>query len=648
LRSKRRPCGFAPSTVGAFATALLAAAAPSAARAQEIDALRGMSIEDLQNINVTSVSKTDMPLSDAAAAIYVISRDDIIRSGATTIPEMLRLAPNLQIYQTSPARWVATARGLDGNDAAQNFSNKLLVLVDGRTVYTPLFSGVYWDMPDVLPDDVDRIEVISGPGATLWGANAVNGVINIITRSASDSKGLYADVRAGPDRQAIGARISGRAGDTLSYQVHGRYLHEQAFDLASGASADDGWRHLTGGFRLDWTPAQADLVTLEGEMFGARENLLNADRENISGRSLTMHWNHDLGSAGSLQLQAFYDRIKRNDKPTGGGKFHTDTFDVELQHNFNAGAHSVVWGAGARVVDYDIDGSPTLFFDPAHRSLFIGDIFAQDSIALSDDLTLVAGLKAEHLPYSGFSLLPELRLAWKVAPAALLWASAERAVRSATPFDEDVQERSGGVISISGNRQFQTEKLTALEAGARLQPAASLSFSLTAFYHRYDDLRTIEAVPGPFVLNLTWGNQLKGETYGLEGWADWRVARWWTLTLGATVLERDLHFKPGATFLSGVLGTGQVGNDPPYVFKLQSSMNPLPDVTLDLTFRAYGALRQSDVEAYRELSGRLAWRLTPAIAISLDGTNLLHDRHQEYPGGDYIPRRIMGGLELRY
>jgi iron complex outermembrane receptor protein len=607
-----------------------------------------MSIEDLQNINVTSVSKTDMPLSDAAAAIYVISRDDILRSGATTIPEMLRLAPNLQVYQTSPARWVATARGLNGNDAAQNFSNKLLVLVDGRTVYTPLFSGVYWDMPDVLPDDVDRIEVISGPGATLWGANAVNGVINIITRPASASKGLYADIRAGPDRQALGARISGRAGDSLSYQVHGRYLHEQAFELAPGVSHEDGWRHLTGGFRVDWTPTQADLVTLEGEIFGARENLLNADSEHISGRSLTMHWNHDLGFAGALQAQAFYDRIKRNDKPTGGGKFHTDTYDVELQHNFTAGANSILWGAGARRVDYDIDGSPTLFFAPAHRSLFIGNVFAQDSIALSDDLTLIAGLKAEHLPFSGFSLLPEVRLAWKAAPAALLWASAERAVRSATPFDEDVQERSGGIIAISGNRQFQTEKLTALEAGMRLQPAASLSVSATAFYHRYDDLRTVELGSGPFVLNLTWGNGLKGETYGLEAWADWRPARWWTLTLGGTVLERDLRFKGSPTFLSDLLGTGQVGNDPPYVVKLQSSMNPLPDVTFDLTFRAYGALRQSDVKAYQELGGRVAWRVTPAVALSLDGTNLLHDRHREYPGGDYIPRRIMGGLELRY
>jgi iron complex outermembrane receptor protein len=436
--------------------------------------------------------------------------------------------------------------------------------------------------------------------------------------------------------------------DTLSYQVHGRYLHDQAFDLPSGASAQDGWRHFTGGFRLDWAPGETDHVVLQGEAFGAREKLPGADRQSLSGRSATLHWTHDLGSAGELRAQAFYDRIARNDKPTGGGKFHTDTFDAELQHNFTRGAHAVVWGAGARVVDYDIDGSPTLFFDPAHRSLFIGNIFAQDSISLSDTLTLVAGLKAERLPYSGTSLLPELRLTWKVAPSSLLWASAERAVRSPTPFDEDVQERSGGVISISGNRAFQTEELTAVEAGGRFQPTPSLSFSATAFYHRYDKLRTIELGTGPYALNLTWGNNLEGNIYGFEAWADWRVAPWWTLAFGGTVLKRDLEFKPGNTFLSDLLGTGQVGNDPPYVIKLRSSLNPLTNVTLDVSLRAYGPLHASAIEAYRELDGRFAWQATPSIALSLSGTNLLHDRHVEYPGGDFIPRRVMGGLELRY
>jgi iron complex outermembrane receptor protein len=633
------------SRIGLVSVAL--AASPLAARAQELDSLRGMSIEDLAEINVSSVSKTDMPLADAAASIYVINREDIVRSGATTLPEILRLAPNLQVYQQTPSSWVVTARGLNGNKDAQSYSNKLLVLVDGRTVYTPLFSGVYWDLPDVLPDDIDRIEVISGPGATLWGANAVNGVINIITRNASETKGLYVDARAGPDRQAIGARLSGRAGENLSYAIHGRYLHEDGFDLASGASAKDPWRHLQGGFRLDWTPGDADLVTLQGDIFGGRDGLPGTSEEDISGRNLTARWNRDMGGSGQLQAQVFYDRIARDSRSTGGGKFRTDTFDGELQHNITFGAHTIVWGAGARVVDYRIAGTPSFFFDPPHRNLFIADGFAQDSVALSKSVTFVAGLKAEHLPYAGTSLLPEVRLAWKASPKALIWASAERAVRSPTPFDEDVQERLPPLVSLSGNPQFRTEKLTAFELGARVQPAKTFSLSATAFYHHYRDLRNVEFGSGPFALNLTWGNNLKGDIYGVEAWADWQATRWWKLSLGGTWLEEDLHNTPGA---SAILPATQDGNDPPYVLTLRSSMNPLPHVTLDLDARAVGRLRNGSVKAYRELDGRIAWQVAPAVALSLSGTSLLHDRHLEYPGpgADYIPRRIMGGVELRY
>jgi iron complex outermembrane recepter protein len=625
------------------APALIAAALPDAALAQSVDELREMSIDDLAELNVSSVSKTDQPLGDAAAAIYVITRDDILRSGAVTIPEMLRLAPNLQVYQTSPSGWVVTARGLSGNLEAQNFSNKLLVLIDGRTVYTPLFSGVYWDMPDLLPDNIDRIEVISGPGAALWGSNAVNGVINIITRRSSETEGLYADVRAGPDRQAIGARISGQAGDKLSYSVHGRFLHEDHAYTAAGASAEDGWRHYQGGFRLDWTPSEADLVTLSGDLFDGREHLSGNRVVDLSGRNATLRWARDLGGAGQLQAQAFYDRIARNDQATGGGKFHTDTFDLELQHNFVAGAHTLVWGAGARIVDYDIEGTDALFFDPAQRSLFIGNAFVQDSFALSDELTLIAGLKAEKLPYSGVSVLPEARIAWKPSPTALIWGAVQRAVRSATPFDQDVQERSGGIIAIFGNPEFRTEKLTAFELGTRVQPDPTVSLSATAFWHRYDDLRSIEFTTGPFLLNLTWGNGLEGSTYGIEAWADWRVTPWWTLAVGGTVLERDFEFKEGA---SGILGTGQLGNDPPYKIDVRSSMNVHHDVTLDLDFRAVGALSQSNISAYQELGGRLAWQATSNLTLSVTGANLFHDRHREYPGGDAIPRRVMGGVEL--
>lgn len=627
--------------------ALVIAALPSAqASAQTVEELREMSIEDLAQVNVSSVSKTDQPLADAPAAIYVITRDDILRSGAATLPEMLRLAPNLQVYQTSPSNWVVTARGQNGNLEAQNFSNKLLVLIDGRTVYTPLFSGVYWDMPDLLPDNVDRIEVISGPGAALWGSNAVNGVINVITRRASEAGGLYADVRAGPDRQAAGARISGAAGESLSYSAFGRVLHDEHFYTAAGDSAEDGWRHYQGGFRLDWTPNDADRLTLHGDLFGGRENLAGDRHVDISGRSAALQWARDMGDAGQVQVQAFYDRIARDDQATGGGKFHTDTYDLELQHNVIAGAHSLVWGAGGRIVDYNIEGTDALFFDPPNRSLFIGNAFVQDSFALTDNLTLIGGLKAERLPYAGVSLQPEVRIAWKPSPTTLIWGAVQRAVRSPTPFDEDVQERSGGLIAILGNREFRTEKLTAFELGTRLQPDSAFSLSATVFYHRYDDLRSIDfAASGPFLVNLTWGNQLRGDTYGIETWANWRATPWWTLAASATVMENDFEFKPGGL---PILSTGQLGNDPPYEIMLKSAMNLPHDVTVDFDFRAIGALSQSNVSAYQELGGRLAWRASPNVTLSISGTNLLHDKHLEYLGGDLIPRRVMGGVELRF
>ena len=611
--------------------------------AQTIEELRTMSIEDLAQINVTSVSKSEQPLSQAPASIFVITREDIISSGAATLPEMLRLAPNLQVYQTAPGKWVITARGLNGNLAAQNFSNKLLVLIDGRTVYTPLFSGVYWDMPDVLPDNIDRIEVISGPGATLWGANAVNGVINVITRNSSEVGGLYTEARIGPDRQVAGVRIAGQVVDDLSISAHARYLHESEFTSPSGLDAFDGRRRISGGFRADWTPNDADSLMLQGEVFGGRVDHAGPMHEPLSGRNLTLRWNRTVGS-GEIQAQVFYDRIARDERVTGGAKFHTDTYDAEVQHSFKpAERHSIVWGAGARWVDYDITGSPTLYFDPAKDRLFIFDIFAQDSFAITPNLTLIAGLKAEHLPYAGTSLLPEVRAAWKPAPSVLLWAAASRALRSPTPFDTNVEERVD-VISVSGNRDFLPEKLTALELGTRVQPATTLSLSATLFYHRYDDLRSIEFVEGPGLLALGWDNKIKGKTYGLDAWSDWRPTPWWTLSAGATVLQRDFTARSNSSML---LGTEQVGNDPPYWLTLRSSMTPLPGLTVDMNLRAVGALRDATVPAYRELGGRLAWQATPAMALSLSAANLLHKRHQEYPGGDLIPRRVMGGVEVR-
>ncbi len=604
--------------------------------------LSNLSIEQLANIKVRSVSKREEPLSEAPASLYVIDHDQIVRSGATTVPEMLRLAPNLQVYQETPAHWVVTARGLNGLPFAQSFSNKLLVLVDGRTVYTPLFSGVYWDLPDLLPDDIERIEVISGPGATLWGANAVNGVINIITRPAAATSGAYVAIEGGAVQQVASLRFSGQAGKTLSYRVYGRWLRQDAAQLPAGGSAGDDWHRFGGGFRVDWNAGGPDAVTFQGDIFGGREDELGGPHEDISGHDLVLRWNRDTGQGQGLQVQAFYDRMQRGDTSTSGS-FHVDTYDLDLQHSLQLGdRNQLVWGAGGRIAHYQINGSPSFFFDPNSRDLLIANLFAQDTLTLGKAVTVTAGVKAEHDPYVGFSLLPDVRIAVKPAQSTLLWAAASRAVRSPTPFDEDVQERVPGV-SLMGDSGFRTEKLTAYEVGLRAQPLSGLSFSLTGFYHHYDDLRSVEVVPGPG-LSLQWANNLAGHSYGLEAWANANLLSWWTLSAGATLLDEDFHFKPGA---SGIIGTWQNGVDPGHYLTLRSSMNLGPAVAFDLDFRAVGRLPHAGVPAYSELGGRLAWTVSNHFALSLSGANLLHAHHVEYPGGDAISRTVMAGLEWR-
>jgi iron complex outermembrane receptor protein len=608
------------------------------------DDLSSLSIEQLANIHVRSASKREEPLSAAPAAMYVIDHGQIVRSGAVTIPEMLRLAPNLQVYQQTPAHWVVTARGLNGSPDAQSFSNKLLVLIDGRTVYTPLFSGVYWDLPDLIPDDIERIEVISGPGATLWGANAMNGVINIITRSPGAAPGVYADARGGTVQQSAGLRFAGQAGEKLSYRVYGRWLRQDAADVPGGGSAEDGWRRLGGGFRLDWTPSARDVVTLQGDIFGGRENQPGDASEHISGRDLVLRWNRDTGKGQHFQAQAFYDRIRRASRPDNGS-FFVDTYDVDLQHSFDIGSrHQIVWGGGARVAHYDIDGTAGLFFVPDGRDLFLANLFAQDTFAISDAISLTGGIKAERDPYVGISLLPDIRLAVKPGESTLLWAAVSHAVRSPTPFDEDVQERLGAIVALSGNRDFRTEKLTAYEIGVKAQPLRALSFSATGFYHHYDDLRTVELIPGPAILNLQWGNGLKGHSYGLEAWASASPLEWWTLSAGAMLQRQDFHFKTGA---SGLIGTSQNGVDPGHQFTARSSMNLGPAVLFDLDFRAVGRLKGANVPAYAELGGRLAWNVSDHLTLSLSGANLLHERHVEYAGGDAISRKVLAGVEWR-
>jgi iron complex outermembrane receptor protein len=629
--------------VAATLAAAFCAHATALAQTQAAD-LSQLSIEELGDVQVTSVSKRPEAVGQAASAIYVITQAEIARSGAASLPEILRLAPNLQVTQAGASRYVITARGMNGNPAAQNFANKLLVLIDGRTVYSPLYSGVYWDMQDVLPQDVERIEVISGPGATLWGSNAVNGVINIITRTSSQTQGGLLTLGAGDQSRSASLRLGGKISETLTYRVYAKTFLEDDTRTLAGQSANDHWSKPQAGFRLDWSPTAVDTVTLRGDAYDGYQAQQGAPAQVIRGGNVLARWNRSWQDGSTLQVQTYYDRVERGDEVDGSG-FRVDTYDLDIQQGLALGGrHQIVFGGGYRLSRYQIDGTSTLLFSPAARDLKLFNAFVQDTIALTATSSLVLGAKLEDDPYSDPEWLPTARLSWSPSQAATVWAAASRAVRAATPFDRDVVERLGGVDFLVGGDSFRSEKLTAYELGAKLRPSPRASLSVSAFYNDYDRLRSIELAPAGF-LPLRWGNGLEGHTYGVEAWGDYQAAAWWRLSGAVSYLDEKFKFTPGA---SGLLGVTQTANDPKYQASLKSSMDLGQAFTLDTALRYVSALPNPRLPAYTELNGRLGWNVTDRVQVALVGRNLLHAEHREYTDGDLIPRSVFVDLQWRF
>lgn len=573
---------------------------------------------------VTSVSKAAEPLSDAPAAVYVITREDILRSGAQSIPDMLRLAPNLQVAQITSTGYAISARGFNGSAAS-----KLLVLIDGRSVYTPYHSGVPWDIQDVLPQDIERIEVISGPGATLWGANAVNGVINITTRRSYDTQGPSADVGGGNLEQRANAQYGGKIDDTLHYRAYVDSYHYGADQLPGGGDAHDDHRMTQGGFRMDWTPP-GDLVTLQGDFYqGSDDAYPLPEREDTFGQNVLGRWNHSFADGSALQLQAYYDHELQSEPGVAADDLHT--YDLDLQHSFSWGMRqSIVWGGGYRIQHDDfpsvITASQPLFFRPQDRRLTLANAFVQDTVALTEALKLTLGMKIEDEPYTGVEPLPSARLSWKLSDNNLLWTAVSRAVRAPSRLDRDLNENVGGVPLLVGG-EFQPEELTAYEAGYRTQPTSRSSISVSTFYNVYDDLRTAEFSPNG-QLPLVFANRMRGQTYGAEIWGSYQVLSWWRLDAGANWLHENLHADPGSA--SVAIARALAGDDPSYQLSLRSAMMFASNGLFDLSVRQIGSLPEPASPAYAEVDARVAWSVLPSLEVSVKGSNLVHSQHLEF------------------
>jgi len=626
-----------------LAVAGLAAVIPTVpvrAAADTVPDLRNLSIEDLGEIEVTSVTKRAEPVRQAPTAIYVITGDEILRSGATSVPEMLRLAPNLDVAQASAHTYAISARGFNGT-----LANKLLVLIDGRTAYTPLYGGVYWDMQAVLRDDIDRIEVISGPGSTLWGANAVNGVINITTRSSADTQGAVLEIGAGNVERRASFRYGGRVNDDLTYRAYGLGFSRRASRTAADVSVRDNWYLPQGGFRADWSRGD-DEITLQGDLYrGAEEQPATVDQR-IEGENVLARWRHRFSDASNLQIQAFFDRTHRFD--TAG--YTMRIYDLDVQHSFALGSwNDIVWGGGYRVMHDRMTNVALFQILPETTTLRLGNVFVQDTATISDRVKLTAGVKLEDDPYSGLAVLPSGRLSWQVTDSAMLWAAVSRAVRAPTRYDRGVVQKLTPTLTfLTGSANFTSEKLTAYEVGVRLQPMQSLSFSVSGFYNDYEDLRSIEPSATPTTLPLFFGNGMAGEVYGVEAWANVRLLPWWQMSAGVNVQHQSLHFEPGS---SGLGGIEQAGNDVGHTVSVRSSMNLTDTLSFNIDIRAVGSRPKPATPDYAEMNARLAWAASEMLEFSVSGFNLLHARHLEFAtqgSSNFISRSFLAEARIRF
>ncbi len=624
----------------------------------QLEGLLDLSLEELINIDITSVSKREQKLLEAPAAIFVITQEDIKRSGATSIPELLKMAPGIEVARIDTNKWAISARGFNSR-----FANKLLVLIDGRSVYTPLFSGVYWDAQDILLEDIERIEVIRGPGATLWGANAVNGVINVITKKAKDTQGMLVTGGAGDEELGFGAfRYGNNIGKDISFRVYGKYFERDDAKFSTSEGAFDSWDSLRGGFRLDWQLSSKDSLTVEGDIYennlgqtttipiftAPYYEILNVEDSDINGDNVLGRWEHAFSIDSKLMTQLYYDQ---NQWTNAGFAYDRETIDFELQHQFIlTKRNAILWGAGYRFTnDYGWD-SFTMALSPESHEEHLFSAFLQDEITLvQKELKLTIGSKIEHNNSTDVELQPNVRLMWTPNDRHSLWAAVSHAVRTPSRGENDIRLNTSiiapgtlfdnspvALIAFYGNRDFESEELNAYEFGYRILVSNKLSFDIATFYNEYDELRSVEQLDsfltyweGLTYLTIPYSfvNSMYGKTYGVELSASWQPTNWWRLSAAYSYLQMELYLDEASGINLPEITTGE---SPHHQLSLRSSFDITKRIQFDWWLRYVDSLPALDIDSYTALDCRLAWNPIKNIELSVTGQNLTDNQHPEF------------------
>jgi iron complex outermembrane receptor protein len=639
------------------------------------DDLTSLSLEDLMNVEVYSASKHSQKASETPAAISVITQDDIRRSNMTSIPEMLRMVPGLDVAQINANQWAVGARGF--NDL---YANKLLVMMDGRSVYTPLFSGVYWDTIDYVLPDLDRIEVIRGPGATLWGANAVDGVINITTKSARDTQGLLVEGMGGNEEQQGAVRFGGKIDDDTFFRVYGKYRNYDDFVAGNGRDAHDGWDDLRSGFRVDRFVGSDQTFTFQGDVYNERVGQtvsyptfvppFTTPRPVVNdydGANFLARWKKQLTTNSDISVQAYYDRIDRDDAELG---YSQDTFDLDFQHHFQlTQRNDLIYGADARFVRDNIRNSVFGTFSPTRRGDYLLSGFVQDDLtAIPDRLHFIAGTKVEQNSYSGFEIEPSARVLWTPNEQNTIWGAVSRAVRTPSRWEQDSRLVFATVptpqgipaqIDTFGNSNFNSEKLLALESGYRVKPTKTFSVDATVFYNFYNDLRggtngtpIFMPTPQPHLLvPVALNNGIFGETFGAEIAATWKVTPIWRLTGSYSWLDMQLHHLSGT---SNTMETIFEGTSPRNQAQIHSYLDITKSIELNAALYYVDNLHTGHIPAYTRVDAGITWHPRENLALTVAAQNIFRSQHFEFNSGLFftaptqVPRTYYASLNYQF